>query len=127
MSERISWALSLDASSGARVTGREVVDVEATTLATIDLDPAMAAAEDFNLQIANTDGVVVFAIMSSLLDGTVSVRATLADATPLTGPLVLYGEAVTMFASDLSTLRVQNEHPTETAQIKVMIGRALSP
>ena len=86
----------------------------------------MAAQAELALQLDSVDKIVFLAISSSINDGSVEVQATGADATALTGPMILYGGAVKLFATDLSTLKVQNKHAAEKATLSVLIGHKLS-
>ena len=66
--------------------------------------------------------ITFLAISSSISDGTVEVQADGAAPTPLTGPMILYGDAVGLFAGDLTTLKAQNKHATDEAELSVLIG-----
>ena len=125
MPSRISWSSSVASDGGARVSGRGNIVIDTATTVTATLDPAMVTAEALDLQVADPSGVAVLAIFSDIMDGSVTVEATLGSATALTGPLVLFGAAVTMFASDLTTLNVQNNHATDEATVEILIGRTV--
>ncbi|MDP5220851.1 hypothetical protein Q5Y75_27055 [Ruegeria sp. 2205SS24-7] len=127
MPSRISWSNSVVSDDGARVSGRGDIVIDTATGVTATLDPAMGAAEALALQVADPSGVAVLAIFSNIMDGSVTVEGTLGAATALTGPLVLYGAAVSMFATDLTTLSVQNNHATEEATVEILIGRIVAP
>ncbi|MEM9578056.1 MAG: hypothetical protein AAF999_13710 [Pseudomonadota bacterium] len=127
MPSRISWSNSVASDGGARVSGRGDIVIDAATSITATLEPAMAAAQALSLQVADPSGVAVLAIFSDIMDGSVTVEATLGAPTALTGPLVLYGDAVTLFASDLTTLNVQNNHATDEATVDILIGRTVAP
>ena len=127
MPDSISWSISAGATSGVGLSSNGSINAEAATAASVSLDANMAGQEDLALQIAAVDKVAFFAVDASISDGTVEIQADGATATKLRGPLVLIGDAVGLFASDLSTLKVQNKHATEPATLTVMIGRNLSP
>lgn len=126
MPETVSWSISVGASSGAGLASHGALGAEAATFAKVDLDAAMPAATDLALQIADTGGIVFFAVSASRNDGSVTVQGDGAAPTPLTGPLILFGEAVGLFAGDLTALKAQNTHATEAATLTILIGRALS-
>ena len=126
MVETLTWSFTAGSSSGAGLASNGSLAAEAATLASVSLDANMAAAIDLALQLADVDQIAFLAIAASLEDGSVEVQADGANPTVLTGPLILYGEAVKLFAGDLTTLKVQNKHPTEAAELSVLIGRMLS-
>jgi hypothetical protein len=72
--------------------------------------------------VDDVDKVNFLAISSDLLDGKVLVKADGATATPLTGPLLLPGAAVKLFAEDLTTLTVHNTSLNNSAKLSVLIG-----
>ena len=127
MPSRISWSNSVASDGGASVSGRGDIIIDTATSVTVTLDPATVAAEALDLQVADPSGVAVLAIFSDVMDGSLTVKATLGSATALTGPLVLFGAAVTMFATDLTTLNVQNNHATDEATLEILIGRTVGP
>ena len=121
MSETISWSLTAGGTSGSGVNAAGATTGDATVSVSVDLDPA-SPARALTLQVDNVDKVSFLAISSSLLDGNVTVKATGAAATKLTGPILLFGEAVALFASDLTTLTVQNTSADKAAKLSVLIG-----
>lgn len=126
MSELLSWSLSAGAPSGVGVNQSGSVETEAITTATVDLEAAMAAAKDLALQVDDVTKVDFLIVTCTLNDGKVEVQADGAAATPLTGPLVLFGGAVGLFAGDLDKLSVQNKSPTTAAKLSILIGLQLA-
>jgi hypothetical protein len=120
MSENISWSLTAGgkAGSGINVTGATAGD--AIVAASVDLD-AGSAERALTFQVDKVDKVTFLAISSDLLDGKVKVKAT-GSAIELTGPILLFGKAVALFASDLTTLTVHNTSVDKAAMLSVLIG-----
>jgi hypothetical protein len=119
MSETISWSLTAGGvGSGINVTGATTGD--AIVAASIDLD-AGSAERALTLQVDNVDKITFLAISSDLLDGKVKVKATGSDI-ELSGPILLFGKAVALFASDLTTLTVHNTSVDKAAKLSVLIG-----
>lgn len=121
MSETISWSLTAGGASGSGVNAAGATTGDATVSVSVDLDPA-GPERALTLQVDDVDKVSFLAISSSLLDGKVTVKATGAAATKLTGPILLFGEAVALFASDLTTLTVKNNSADKAAKLSVLIG-----
>lgn len=126
MSESISWSFNAGATTGAGLNSSGSLEAEAAISAVVTLGAAMGEAADLALQLDTVDKIVFLAISSSISDGSVEVQADGEEATPLTGPLILYGSAVKLFANDLTTLKTQNKHATKEATLSVLIGLKLS-
>jgi hypothetical protein len=119
MSETISWSLTAGGvGSGINATGTTTGD--AIVAASVELD-AGSAEKALTLQVDNMDKVTFLAISSDLLDGKVTVKAT-GSAIEMTGPILLFGSAVALFASDLTTLTVHNTSVDKAAKLSVLIG-----
>lgn len=119
MSETISWSLTAGGvGSGINVTSATTGD--AVVSASVDLEPT-SGERALTLQVDDIDKVGCLAISSDLLDGTVTVKAT-GTAIELTGPILLFGKAVALFASDLTTITVENKSADKPAKISVIIG-----
>lgn len=126
MVETLTWSFTAGSSSGAGLSSNGFREVEASTSASVSLDANMATATDLELQLDDVDKIAFLAVAASLSDGSVEIQADGASPTALTGPLILYGDAVKLFAGDLTTLKVQNKHATEAADLSVLIGSQLS-
>jgi len=123
MTQKLTWSFSAGSASGAlNTTGS--TEVEAVFNATVDLDANMANASTLALQIDDVAKVKLLAISSSLNDGKVEVKGS-GSAIALTGPMVLYGAAVALFATDLSTIKVQNKSASVPASLTILVGLAL--
>ena len=125
MPQSLSWSFTASSPIGVGVNAFGTAQAEAITAAGVTLDANMAAAQDLALQIDAVDKVRFLILTSSLNDGTVELKADSATVTKLTGPLVLFGNAVELFAGDLDTLSVQNKSTDTPAEISILIGLAL--
>jgi len=121
MSESITWSLTAGGTAGSSIQASGVSAGDGIVSVSVDLD-ANGNARDLTLQVDNVDKVTFLAISSDLIDGKVTVKADGASATALTGPVLLFGAAVKLFAGDLTKLTVQNTSPTKPAKLSVLIG-----
>ncbi len=121
MSESISWSLTAGGTSGSGINTAGATIGDAVVTASVDLE-ANSGERDLTLQVDNIEKVTFLAISSDLLDGKVSVKATSDTATKLTGPILLFGHAVKLFADDLTTLTIHNESVDKPAKVSVLIG-----
>lgn len=126
MLQNLSWSFSAGSPGGAiNTSGNTATD--AVISASIELGAAMGAAQNIALQVDDVDKVAFLAISSSLNDGKVEIQGTGANATIVTGPLILYGNAVSLFADDLTTLKVQNKSADKDAILSILIGLNVVP
>jgi hypothetical protein len=125
MVETVSWSFTTASSSGAGVASAGSLAADGTASASVQLDAGMASAASLTLQLDDVDRIAFLGLVPSLTDGSVEVQADGASATKLTGPLMLFGEAVKLFADDLTTLRAQNRHATRPATLSVLLGLKL--
>lgn len=125
MPETVSWSFTAASSSGAGIASGGALPADGTASASVQLDAAMAAAATLTLQLDNVDRIAFLGLVPSLTDGSVEVQADGAAATKLSGPLMLFGAAVKLFAGDLTTLKAQNRHATKAATLAVLIGLKL--
>ncbi len=121
MSQKFSWSFSGGAPSGAGANSGGSVEIDAITSAGVTLAKA-SADRALALQIDDVDKLAFFILTSSLNDGSVDVKADGATRTKITGPLILYGEAIKLFAGDLQTLTLKNASATDAADIGILIG-----
>lgn len=121
MSETISWSVTAGGPSGTGINAAGATTGDATVSVSIALDPA-SGERALALQVDDVDKVTFLAVSSDLTDGDVTVRATAVDATAITGPMLMFGDAVKLFASDLTTLTVENESVDTAANLSVLIG-----
>jgi hypothetical protein len=89
------------------------------------LDANMGSPTNLTLQLDDVDKITFLGIVPSLTDGSVEVQADSAAPTVMTGPMMLFGAAVKLFASDLTTLKAQNKHANKAATLNVLIGLEL--
>ena len=120
MSETISWSLTAGGTSGSGINATGATTGDAIVAASVDLD-AGSAERVLTLQVDDVSKVAFLAISSDLLDGKVTVKAT-GSATELTGPILLFGDAVALFANDLTILTVHNTSPDKAAKLTVLIN-----
>jgi hypothetical protein len=121
MTETIVWSLTAGGTSGSAVQTKGASVGDGIISVSVELDAA-SSARDLALQIDTVDNVAVLAISSTLFDGSVTVKADGANATALSGPILLFGEAVKLFAGDLTTLTVENTSVVSAARITILIG-----
>lgn len=122
MPQNFSWSFSCGVPSGAGVNTGGAMDVDAVVSAKVSLVKAMAADRVLDLQIDDVNKVAFLVLSSSLNDGSVDVKANTATRTKLTGPIILYGAAVKLFASNLDSLTMRNASATDAAEIEILMG-----
>jgi hypothetical protein len=121
MPQKFSWSFSGGTPSGAGANNGGSVEVDAITSAGVTLAKA-SADRALALQIDDVEKLEFFILTSSLNDGSVDVKADTATRTKITGPLILYGEAIKLFAGDLQTLTLKNASATDAADITILMG-----
>lgn len=122
MPQKFSWSYSGGAPSGAGVNNGGSLEIDAITSAGVTLVKNMGADRDLALQIDDVEKLAFFIMTSSLNDGSVDVKTDSATRTTLTGPLILYGEAIKLFAGDLQTISLKNSSATDAADITILMG-----
>jgi hypothetical protein len=122
MPQKFSWSFSGGSPSGAGVNNGGSLEIDAITSAGVTLVKNMPADRDLALQIDDVEKLAFFVMTSSLNDGSVDVKADSATRTKLTGPLILYGEAIKLFAGDLQTISLKNSSATDAADITILMG-----
>jgi hypothetical protein len=120
MPDSISWSFNAAGSSGGTCKDNGKVAVDAILTAHRTVAKAPAAAEGLKLQLDTPAKVAFLAITSSANDGTVKIKATGTEVA-MKGPLILYGDAIGLFATDLTTLTVKNTG-TEAAELSILVG-----
>lgn len=124
MPETISWSLTAGGTSGSTIQTKGFSSGDAIVSVTVVLD-AGSAERDLTLQVDDVDKVEFLAVSTNLYDGKVNVKADGAVATALTGPILLFGAGVRLFASDLTTLTAHNTSAVDPATLTVLIGLAV--
>ncbi|WP_077146044.1 hypothetical protein [Sphingopyxis sp. KK2] len=122
MPQKFSWSFSGGSPSGAGVNNGGSLEIDAITSAGVTLVKNMGADRDLALQIDDVEKLAFFIMTSSLNDGSVDVKTDSATRTTLTGPLILYGEAIKLFAGDLQTISLKNSSATDAADITILMG-----
>jgi len=122
MPQKFSWSFNGGSPAGAGVNNGGSLEVDAITSAGVTLAKAMGADRDLALQIDDVDKLAFFIMTSSLNDGSVDVKTDGAARTKLSGPLILYGEAIKLFAGDLQTISLKNSSATDAADITILMG-----
>lgn len=125
MPQSYSWSYSGGSPAGAGVNIGGSFDVDGITTAEVQLTKNMSADRDLALQIDDVSKLAFLVIASSLYDGSVDVKADTATRTKLTGPLILHGTAVKLFAGDLDKISLKNVSATDVADIKILMGLTL--
>ncbi len=125
MSELLAWSLTAGAPGGS-MDGSGSLEVEALTTASVTV--AKASSADLAFQLSDVAKVSFFALTSSSYEGDVKVKGPdQNDAeVALTGPLILFGAAVTLLSASLATLKVTNDHPDQAVEIEVLLGQKLT-
>lgn len=125
MTESIAWSLNAG-SPGGSVDASGSLEVDAVTIASTTLDPQ--ASKALSLQLADIDKLGFLAVKSSLYAEKIKVKGAGAGAKEikLTGPLVLFGGAVSLLGASLATLTITNDDAAASADIEILIGRKLS-
>ena len=126
MAQKFFWSFGGNSAAGVGIADGSTIEVDAITTAEVQLVKAMAADRDLALQIDDVDKLAFFVLTSSLTDGSVEVKADTATRTKLTGPIILFGAAIKLFAGDLSTLSLKNLSATDTADIRILVGSTLA-
>jgi hypothetical protein len=121
MAEKITWSLTAGGSSGSAIQAKGESQGDGIVSVSVDLD-AGSAARGLALQVETVGNVGFLAISSDLLDGSVTVKADGANASALNGPILLFGDAVKLFAGDLTTMPVHNTSSVKPATVRVLIG-----
>lgn len=126
MAQKFFWSFGGNSAAGVGIADGSSIEVDAITTAEVQLVKAMAADRDLALQIDDVDKLAFFVLTSSLTDGSVEVKADTATRTKLTGPIILFGAAIKLFAGDLSTLSLKNLSATDAADIRILVGSTLA-
>jgi hypothetical protein len=126
VTQLMSWSFNAGAPTGVGVNASGSASVDAITTAGVTLEANMPAAEDLALQFDDVGKVDFLVLTSSLTSGEVEVKADGAAVTKLTGPLVLFGNAVKLFAGNLGKVSVQNKSADKKAEIAILVGLSLT-
>ena len=84
----------------------------------------MANAIELDLQLDDVDKLDFLLVSSSDYDTKVEVKGD-ASVVKLTGPLLLFGDSIKLFATSLDKLTIQNKSDKET-ELQIIIGQKLT-
>jgi len=90
------------------------------------VDPASNKA--LNIQLADVTKLSFLAVKSSLYGEKVKVKAAGNNAPEiaLSGPLVMFGDAIGLLGTSLATLTVTNDDAATAAEVDILIGSTLT-
>ena len=118
MPESVAWSFSATASTGGSSKSSGKTPADAVLIVRKTIPDAFDDA--LNLQIDTADKVAFLALTSSVYDADLEVNGGV-TAVKLTGPLVLHGNAVALFSTDLGELEVKNATGGEV-ELSVLLG-----
>ena len=118
MPDSIAWSFNATASTGgtSKAAGKTAADAVLIVRKTVP----DAFDDALNLQIDTADKIAFLALTSSVYDADLTVNGGVA-AVKLTGPLVLHGNAVTLFTTDLGELEVKNATGGDV-ELSILLG-----
>ncbi|HMO76216.1 MAG TPA: hypothetical protein PKD99_09690 [Sphingopyxis sp.] len=125
MPQKFLWSLGGNVPGGAGVNAGGTEEVDAITSAEVQLAEGVSTDRELALQIDDVDKLAFFILTSSLNDGSVEVETDTATRTKLTGPVILFGEAIKLFAGDLDKIKLKNASATTAADIRILMGSKL--
>ena len=120
--EQTTWNVNLSTSTGLVIGSRGDIESDASTIIPLTMDAG--DSEVLSLQLTDTTAIDTLCIVSDVYGGDIEVASD-GNTFTLAGPLILFGELVNHFSSDLSSLTVTNNH-TETVNVKILISRDLN-
>lgn len=126
MSQKFFWSFGGNSQAGVGIADGNGIEVDAITTAEVQLAENMAADRKLALQIDDVDKLAFFILTSSLIDGSVEVKADTATRTKLVGPIILFGTAIKLFAGSLDSISLRNLSATDAADIRILVGSKLT-
>ena len=125
MTESVSWSLNVSSTTGAGLNDAASLELPATLFATVEVEAKKTT--DYTFQIGQLDKVGVLAVRCSIYGGKVSLKGSGGSdkAICLDGPILLVGDAVDQIATSLTTIKIKNDHDTQTATLDILIGLKL--
>lgn len=126
MSQKFFWSFGGNSQAGVGIADGNGIEVDAITTAEVQLAENMAADRTLALQIDDVDKLAFFILTSSLIDGSVEVKADTATRTKLVGPIILFGAAIKLFAGSLDSISLKNLSATDAADIRILVGSKLT-
>jgi hypothetical protein len=125
MAQKFFWSFGGNSQAGVGIADGSSLEVDAITTADVQL-AKNSGDRDLALQIGDVDKLAFFILTSSLTDGSVEVKADTATRTKLTGPIILFGAAIKLFAGSLDTITLKNSSTADAADIRILMGSKLS-
>lgn len=122
--KELSWTVKLRTADGVTKGDAGTLSEQAVLVAPAELPENMSDAMDLDLQLDDVSDIQVILVTSSTYEGSVELTGT-GDTVHLTGPLLLFGDVIPLFADDLTTLKVKNT-AAEPAKLQILIGRKLT-
>jgi len=121
MPEQLSWSLKTGSSGGGTADSGSL-EVEAVTSASVTVDAG--ATMELAFQLEDVSKITMLLVKSSTYGGTLRVSAGGSEVV-LTGPLILYGDAIALFSDSLETVTVANDDAV-AADVDVLLGLKLT-
>ena len=121
MSDKLFWSLNTG-SPGGGVADSGSLEVEAVTSASVTVDAGATMELAFQLEDVTKIGMLL--VKGSTYGGTLRVSAGGSEVV-LTGPLILYGDAIALFSDSLGTVTVAND-AVDSADVDVLLGLKLT-
>ncbi|MEA3066187.1 MAG: hypothetical protein QOJ27_2648 [Sphingomonadales bacterium] len=118
MPDSIAWSFNATGSTGgtSKAAGKTAADAVLIVRKTVP----DAFDDSLNLQIDSADKIAFMALTSSVYDADLTVKGGV-TAVKLTGPLVLHGNAVALFSTDLGELEVKNSTGGDV-ELSILLG-----
>lgn len=118
MPESIAWSFNATASTGGTCKGAGKTPADAVMIVRKTI--ADQFDDPLSLQLETADKIAFLALTSSVYDADLTVNGGV-TAVKLTGPLVLHGNAVALFTTDLGELEVKNVTGGEV-ELSILLG-----
>ena len=125
MPETLAWSFNAG-SPGGSIDASGALPSDAVTVAAVTVDAGSNKA--LNLQLADLSKLSFIGLKSSLYQEKVKVKASGAGAKEiiLSGPVILFGNAINLLGESLATLTVTNTDAANAADIEILIGSKLA-
>lgn len=126
MAQKLFWSFGGNSSGGAGIDSGGAMDVDAITIAEVQLVKNMTADRELALQIGDVGKLALLVLTSSLNDGSVEIETDTGTRTKLTGPIILFGAAIKLFAGSLDKISLKNLSTSDAADIRILMGSKLN-
>ena len=118
MAESIAWSFNATASTGGSTKSASKTFADAVLIVRKTVPDEFDEA--LNLQMETAEKIAFLALTSSVYDAALTVNGGVKEVA-LTGPLVLHGNAVALFTTELGELEVKNA-TGEEVELSILIG-----